>query len=43
MPTLFSIKNNYTKQADPFLHVDKSIKMRKNNGTKRNHETFRID
>ena len=43
MPILFSIKNICTKQADPLFHVDKSIKMRKNNGTKRNQETFRID
>jgi len=43
MPMLHSIKNICTKQADPLFHVDKSIKMRKNNGTKRNQETFRID
>ena len=42
---LFSIKKkNYcTKQADPLFHVDKSIKIRKNNGAKRNQGTFRID
>ncbi len=40
---LFSIKNKFAqKQADPLFHVNKSIKMRKNNGTKRNQETFRI-
>jgi len=43
MSMLHSIKNICTKQADPLFHVDKSIKMRKNNGTKRNQETFRID
>ena len=36
-------KNICTKQADPLFHVDKSIKTKKYNGTKRNHGTFRID
>ena len=41
---LFSIKKNIcTKQSDPLFHVDKSIKMRKDYGTKRNQGTFRID
>jgi len=43
---LFSIKKVVficTKQADLLFHVDKSIKMRKNSGTKRNQETFTID
>ena len=40
---LISKRNICSKQADPLFHVDKSIKMRKNNGTKRNQETFRID
>ena len=31
---VFNKKNICTKQADPLFHVDKSIKMRKNNGTK---------
>ena len=41
---LFQLKKNIcTKQADPLSHVDKSIKMRKNNGTKTSQGTFRID
>ena len=28
------------KQANPLFHLDKSIEMRKNNGTKRNQGTF---
>lgn len=40
---VFNKKNICTKQADPLFHVDKSIKMRKNNGTTRNQGTFSID
>ena len=36
-------KNICTKQADPLYHVDKSVEMRKKNGTKRNQGTIRID
>jgi len=32
-----------TKQADPLFHVDKTIKLRTNNGKKWNQETFRTD
>jgi hypothetical protein len=38
MPMLLSIKNICTRQADALLHVDKSIKMRKNNGTKKSRD-----
>ena len=41
---LFTIKKNIcTKQADPLFHVDKCIKMREKNVTKRNRGTFRIE
>jgi hypothetical protein len=38
MPMLLSIKNIYTRQADALFHVDKSIKMRKINGTKNSRD-----
>ena len=40
---VYNKRNTCTKQADPLFHVDKSIRMRKNDGTKMNQGTFRID
>ena len=36
-------KNICTKPAVPLKHYDKSITMRKNNGTKRSQRTFTIE
>jgi len=43
MPMLFSIKTFAQSKLIHFSMLIRALKLEKNNGTKRNQETFRID